>query len=128
RWYALPANDQGLSAVSLDLTSRAQALVVRTDAGEVRTPIGIGKWVLNATGFANGIERMLSVPSPTPVALSGAWASDSVFTVKIVAPETPFYSTIVFRFSGERVTIAGEQHVSFGPTTMPVLEGTLISR
>jgi hypothetical protein len=124
RWFALPTNDRGLQAVALDLTPRAPALLVRTPAGETRTPLGIGSWTRSATGFANGIERLLSVPAPTPVALSGAWTSDSVFTVKLLAPETPYYSTMTFRFDGDRLLLDAEHNVSFGPTKLPRLEGT----
>ncbi|AHG92701.1 beta-lactamase (plasmid) [Gemmatirosa kalamazoonensis] len=128
RWYALAENDRGLRAVMLDLAPRGgrePALVVRTAAGETRTPLGIGRWVRSAAGFANGIERLLAVPAHPAVALSGAWASDSVFAVKVVAPETPFYSTLTFRFAGDRVVLDGEHNVSFGATTLPRIEGML---
>jgi hypothetical protein len=123
RWYDLPANDRGIQAMSLDLTSRSPALVVRTAAGETRTSIGLGAWVKSRTGFANGIDRMLSVLAPTALAASGAWTGDSVFTVKIIAPETPFYSTLDFRFDGDRLLFDTEYNVSFGPTKLPRVEG-----
>ena len=123
KWYELSENARGIRAVSLDLGASAPALLVRTASGETRTPIGLGSWVRNRTGFANGIERMLSVPAQPEVAASGAWTADSVFRVKLVAPETPFYSTLDFRFDGDRVVLEGEQNVSFGPTKLPRLEG-----
>ena len=125
-WYALPANDRGVQAIALDLAPRAPALLVRTTAGESRTPLGIGAWARSAAGFANGIERMLSVPTHPAVALSGAWPADSVFTVKLVAPETPFYSTLTFTFTGDRLLLDAEHNVSFGPTRLPRLEGTAV--
>jgi CubicO group peptidase (beta-lactamase class C family) len=123
RWYELPENDRGLRAVSLDLAPRAPALLVRTATGETRTPIGIGSWARNRSGFSNGIERMLAVPAQPSVAASGAWSADSVFTVKLLAPETPFYSTLDFHFDGDRLLLDAEQNVSFGPTKLPRLEG-----
>ena len=126
RWYALPANDRGMQAVALDLAPRAPALLVRTAAGETRTPLGIGSWARSASGFANGIEGMLAVPERPAVALSGAWTADSVFTVKLVAPETPFYSTLTFRFDGDRLLLDAEHNVSFGPTRLPRIEGTAV--
>lgn len=84
RWYELPENDRGLRAVSLDLTPRAPALLVRTAAGETRTPIGVGGWSRNGSGFSNGIERLLAVPARPSIAASGAWTADSVFTVKLI--------------------------------------------
>jgi hypothetical protein len=98
---------------------------VRTTNGETRTPLGVGIWVRSPSGFANGIERMLSVPEQPQVAASGAWTGDSVFRVKLVAPETPFYSTLDFRFDGDRVVLDGEQNVSFGATKLARIEGKL---
>ena len=96
---------------------------MRTASGETRTPLGIGTWVRSASGFANGIERMLSVPERPQVAASGAWTADSVFRVKLVAPETPFYSTLDFRFDGDKVVVDGEHNVSFGATKLPQVGG-----
>jgi hypothetical protein len=126
KWYELAENGRGLRAVSLDLTSQSPALLVRTASGETRTPIGIGTWVRNTSGFANGMERMLSVPERPEVAASGSWTADSVFRVKLVAPETPFYSTLDFQFAGDRVVVEGEQNVGFGATRPPKVEGKLV--
>jgi hypothetical protein len=125
KWYELGENPRGLRAVALDLTSKTPALLVRTATNETRTPLGLGTWARTTPGFANGIERMLSVPERPQVAASGAWTADSVFRVKLVAPETPFYSTLDFHFDGSRVVIDGEQNVSFGQTKMPRLEGRM---
>jgi len=46
-----------------------------------------------------------------------------VFRVKLVAPETPFYSTLDFHFEGDRLVLESEQNVSFGQTKLPRLEG-----
>jgi hypothetical protein len=46
-----------------------------------------------------------------------------VFRVKLVAAETPFYSTMDFRFDGDRLVLEGEQNVSFGPVRAVRLEG-----
>ena len=123
RWYELAENPRGIRAVSLDLSPNAPALLVRTVAGETRTPLGLGTWVRTRSGFANGMERMLSVPAQPQVAASGGWTADSVFRVKLVAAETPFYSTMDFRFDGDRLVLDGEQNVSFGPVRAVRLEG-----
>jgi hypothetical protein len=125
RWYTLPANDRGIQAVALDLSPRATALLVRSATGETRTPFGTGAWVRSETGFTNGMERFLAVPLHPAVAASGAWTADSMFTLKIVALGTPYYSTMTFGFHGDRLTLDGEHHVSFGPTTLPRLDGRL---
>ena len=124
RWYRLPDNDRGVGAVALDLSQRTPALLVRTASGEMRTPIGIGRWVRSASGYANGIDRLIAAPAHPAVALAGAWTSDSVFTLRIAGVETPYYSTLTFAFHGNRLTLDSEHNVSFGPTRFPSLEGT----
>lgn len=124
RWYDLPANGRGIRAVALDLTTRAPALLVRTAAGETRTPIGVGTWATSRAGFANGMERFVSAPEHPAIAASGAWTNDSTFTVKLVAPETPFYSLLDFRFTNGRLLLDTEYNVAFGPTKLPRLQGT----
>jgi len=128
RWYELPANDRGIRAISLDLTSPSPALLVRSTSGESRTPIGLGSWLRSRKGFTNGIDRLLSVAPDPEVAASGAWTADSVFTLKLVAPQTPFYSTLTFLFTGERLVLDSEHNVSFGPTKLPQLEGRAAAR
>jgi hypothetical protein len=39
------------------------------------------------------------------------------------APETPFSSTLDFRFDGDRLVLDSRHHVNFGPTALPRLEG-----
>jgi CubicO group peptidase (beta-lactamase class C family) len=128
RWYELPGNDRGLRAVALDLSAGSPAILTRTASGETRTPIGLGAWARSRTGFTNGMDRMLSVPAQPAVAASGAWTADSVFTLKLVAPETPFYSTLHFHFDGDRLLLDSRHHVDFGPTELPRLEGVAARR
>jgi CubicO group peptidase (beta-lactamase class C family) len=125
RRYELPDNDRGIRAIGLDFTPGTPALIVRSASGESRTPIGLGSWVRSSAGFTNGINHLLSVPEQTPIAGSGAWTSDSVFTVKLVAPETPFYSILTFRFDGSRLLLDSEYNVSFGATKQAQLIGTV---
>lgn len=127
QWYAFPENDRGIQAVALDFKPGAPALVVRTAGGETRTPIGIGAWAKSQGGFANGIDQFLSVPAHPLVAASGAWTADDVFTVKLVMHETPFYSTLAFRFDGDRLLLDAEHHVAFGATKLSPLVGQATS-
>ena len=123
RWYALPDSGTGPRAVALDLGPQAPALVVRTASGEMRTPFGIGSWVRSRGGFTDGLADVLSVPANPLVAASGAWAGDSVFTLKLALYQTPYGETLTFRFNGDRVLVDREYNVSFGPTTQPQLVG-----
>jgi hypothetical protein len=126
RWYAIPANDRGIEAVALDLNRRSPALLVRTAAGETRTPLGVGRWEKSRDTFTDGLGRILSVPPHPLVAASGAWTADDVFTVKLVLYETPYAATLAFHYDGDRLLLDSEYNVSFGPTKQPELTGQAI--
>jgi hypothetical protein len=79
--------------------------------------------VKSSGGFTNGLDRFLSVPARPVVAASGAWTADDVFTVKLVPYETPFYSTLTFRFDGDRLLLDAAHNVAFGATKLPQLIG-----
>jgi CubicO group peptidase (beta-lactamase class C family) len=128
RWYEFPDNDRDIRAIALDFTSASPAVLVRSASGETRTPIGMGSWVTSSTGFSNGMDRLLSVPKNPQVSASGAWTTDSVFMLKLIAPQTPYYSTLTFRFDNERLILDGEYNVSFGATKLPQLEGKTAQR
>lgn len=121
--FEFPENDRGIQAISLEIKPNSQTLVVRTASGESRTPVGIGTWSKNPLGFANGIEKFLSVPAQPMIAASGAWSADDTFTVKIVPYQTPFYSTLTLRFDGDRLLFDSEHNAAFGPTKLPQLVG-----
>jgi len=74
-------------------------------------------------GISSDVDQFLSVPAEPLLAASGAWTSDDVFTVKIVAYETPFYSAMSFRFEGDRLQLDAEHNVAFGPTKLPQMVG-----
>jgi CubicO group peptidase (beta-lactamase class C family) len=123
RWYDFPENDRGIESLSLDFNSDPPALVVRTAAGETRTPIGMGSWTKSRGGFTNGLDRALAVPENPLKAASGAWTVDQAFIVKLVLYETPYYSTLTFRFDGDRLVLDSEHNVAFGSPKLPQLVG-----
>ena len=59
--------------------------------------------------------------SEQPIAASGAWTGEDTFTLKLCLYETPFYSTMTFRFNGDKLLLDSEHNVSFGSTTVPQL-------
>jgi CubicO group peptidase (beta-lactamase class C family) len=127
KWFELPENERGLKAVSLDFSSASPSLLVQTAAGETRTPLAFNLWSKSKGSFANGLDKFLSVPQNPLIAASGAWSAEDTYTVKLILYETPFYSTINFRFEGDRVLIDTEHNVAFGPTKLPQLTGHLRS-
>ena len=122
KWYAFPENDRGITAMALE-TGAQPALLVRTAGGEIRTPIAIGAWSTPAVGFANGLERFLSVPTHPLVAASGAWSAEYAFTVKLALSQTPFSSTLTLTFDQQRLVVGAQHNVAFGPTKLPDLAG-----
>src|SRR6185369_8886180 len=121
KWFEFPENDRGLRAVSFNFNSPSPVLIVRTAGGEIYTPVGIGSWRKTPNGFANGLDKSLSVPEQPLVAASGAWSSSDVFNVKLVLYQTPYYSALTFKFDGDRLLFDSEHNVSFGPRTLPQL-------
>lgn len=85
--------------------------------------VGRDTWTSSRGQFANGLERALSVPANPLVAAVGAWTAENTFTVKIVLPETPYYSMLSFKFDGDRLLFDAEHNVFFGPTKLPQLAG-----
>lgn len=65
----------------------------------------------------------LLTDSKQPSAASGAWTRDDTFTFKLCLYETPFYTTMIFRFNGDQLQFDSEHNVAFGPTTLPQLVG-----
>jgi hypothetical protein len=57
------------------------------------------------------------------MAASSAWTADDTYTVKLLAYETPYYSTLTFRFDGDRLLLDSEHNVWFGQTKQPQLTG-----
>ena len=123
KWYEFEDNFRGIKAMSLDFNGAEPVLSVRTAAGETRLPIGKETWSKSRGGFINGMERFLSMPANPLVAASGAWTTDNTFTVKIVMYETPYYTTVNFKFDGDKLRVESEHHVNFGPTQIAPLVG-----
>jgi len=47
--------------------------------------------------------------------------------VKLVLYQTPFYSSLNFKFDGDRLLFDAEHNVAFGPTKLPQLVGRVTS-
>ena len=123
KWFDFPVNSREIKAVSLDFSGASPVLIVQTSTGEMRNPIGINNWSRSRGTFTNGLDGFLSVPENPLIATSGAWTSENTFTVKIVLYETPFYSTVNFKFDNDQLLLDSEYNVAFGSTKPPLLTG-----
>jgi len=66
----------------------------------------------------------LNPPSDQPVAASGAWTANDVYTVKLAFYETPFCVTITLRFTGDKLFYNAEYNaVRRPPAKQPELTG-----
>ncbi len=123
KWFEFPENDRGIKAVSLELNPDAPALTVRTADGEIKTQLGFGSWQKTRAGFASGMDRFISVPENTLIAASSAWTEKNVLTIKLIACETPFYTTLALKFDGDQLLFDAKHNVAFGPADLPQLIG-----
>lgn len=121
--YVFPENPRGIEAVRFDFGGSEPALVVRASGGESRIPFAAGAWKKGRSRFVNGVGGYDATSAEHAVAGSGAWTADDVFTLKLALYETPFHTTMAFRFDGDRLLLDAEHNVSFGPTTLPQLVG-----
>ncbi len=79
---------------------------------------------------AGHTERRRSTTTIDPngtfkVATSGSWISADTYEMRPSFYETPFNSTITWRFAGDEVRCVYRFNVSFGPTELPELVGRL---
>lgn len=125
KWFEFEENPRGIKAVSFDFKSTSPSLIVRTASGETHLAIESEKWTNSRGQFTNGLDRALSVPANPLVAASGTWSAPDTFTVKLVLSETPYYSTLNFKFDGNRLLFDAEHNVFFGATKLPQLVGVV---
>lgn len=123
KWYDLAENDLGLAAVSFDFSGSQPVLQLQTAQGDGRIEIGHESWQRGHSFFVNGLAGALLPASDFALGASGAWTADDTYTVKLVLYETPFYTTMNFRFDDAALTIDSEHNVTFGPTKRPQLTG-----
>jgi CubicO group peptidase (beta-lactamase class C family) len=128
KWFEFPKNDRGIQALSFDFNASSPVLVVRTAGGEIRTQLGLGSWRKTSNGFANGLDKFLTVPAQPLVAASGAWSASDTFKVKLILYQTPYYSDLTFKFDGNRLLFDAQHNVSFGSRSVPQLVGQPASR
>jgi CubicO group peptidase (beta-lactamase class C family) len=124
--YRVGENDRGLTAIRFDFAAHPPTLTVETKAGgNVTTAFGLGRWVLNPSGFTNGMDKLVGVPEKPHIAAAAAWASDDELILKLVATQTPFASTLRVKLSDNRLTMESSHNVGFGPTAQKPITGEM---
>jgi CubicO group peptidase (beta-lactamase class C family) len=122
--YLFPTNAQNIDAVTLEFKGPDTTLVVRSLGQEYRIACGSGVWKKGRTAFVVGADSWIAAPVEQPIATSGAWTANDIYTVKLAYYETPLAITLTCRFAGDRVLLLNvEYSVNFGPTNPPLLVG-----
>jgi len=121
--YVFASNYRQIEAAALEFREDGATLVVWTPRGESRIVCGPGVWRKGRTAFVSGAGGSMVSSSEQPIAASGAWTRDDTFTLKLCLSETPFYTTMIFRFNGDQLLLDSEHNVAFGPTILPQLVG-----
>jgi CubicO group peptidase (beta-lactamase class C family) len=119
--YVFASNYRQIDAVTLESGKNGATVVVSTPQGESRIVCEPGVWKKGRAPFVNGVGGRMVASSEQPIAASGGWTRDDTFTLKLCLYETPFYSTMVFRFNGDRLLLDSEHNVSFGSTALTAL-------
>ena len=73
------------------------------------------------------MDSFISVQENTLIAASGAWPEKNVLTIKLVACETPFYTTLTLKYEGDQLMFDAKHNVAFGPTDLPQLLGKRVA-
>ena len=114
--FVFPPNDQKIEATALEFGNGPVTLVLKYDGIEQRIVCGKGDWRQGRMGYTALADQ--------PVAVSGAWTGEGVYTVKLCFYETPFIVTGSLKFADGHLLYDAEYNVSFGPTRKPQLVGT----
>jgi len=118
RRFLLSTNNLKLEAVALEVGNNGQvALATRCNGVEQRVACGNGEWKKGRMTYAQLPEQ--------PVAVSGAWTGDGIYTAKLCFYETPFVITAKLQFSNDQLLCDLESNVGFGQTKQPQLVGVL---
>jgi CubicO group peptidase (beta-lactamase class C family) len=114
--FVVESNPRKFESIVLERDGRgAVTMVTTTDGVTSRVSIGHGEWRRGRMARGRTPEQA--------VAASGAWTDGSTFVAKLCFYETPFVSTLRFRFAGDEVRVTSETNVGFGPTREPELTG-----
>jgi hypothetical protein len=115
RTYLFEKSEQDVDAITLDVDQGGSTLTVQDSNGTHEVRAAVGSWLQGTTTLIDG--RVYAV------AASGAWTSDDTYVIQLCFNETPFCSTLTFRFSADQLTTGWKDNVSFGPTERPQLIG-----
>jgi CubicO group peptidase (beta-lactamase class C family) len=104
RTFVLGANPQAIEAMTLtSLDPKGEAVFTfRIGGADQRVTAAPAAWRTGEVTLAG---------KPTPIAASGAWTSDSTYTLRLAQYRTPFVTTLRLTFRGNEVVAESEPNV-----------------
>jgi CubicO group peptidase (beta-lactamase class C family) len=117
RRYTFATNRRSIEAVTFDAidASGTATVTMRMNGTDQR---------LRAKSYGWQTGTIEHQGSSDPVAVSGGWAADDTYVLKIVRYRTPFAMTYRLRFAGDQVTIDSEENVGGADTRLMTVVGT----
>ena len=114
RTFAVEGKSAVLESLKLSPADGGQTVTIRRDGLESALTATPGTW-RTTTMMRNGV--------PDQVAVSGAWTSDSTYTLKLCRYRTPFVTTYRFTFAGDTLDAEIEQNAGPADQRLTRLRG-----
>jgi CubicO group peptidase (beta-lactamase class C family) len=116
RRYAFESNRLAIESLALESIPAAGdvSIAMRTNGLDQRFSAGHNAW---RTG------ELKTTGSPDPIAASGGWTDENVYTLKVIRYRTPFVTTFQLRFEGDQLKVRAEHNVGAADTRVTELTG-----
>ena len=115
--FVFAANERKVEAIALDVDAKEgmTTITARIDGKDQRLACAKDEWTKGRGLWGKLTEQ--------PVAASGAWTGENSYVAKLCFYETPYITTVTFKFGGDEVTVTSEMNVGFGATKEQPLVG-----
>jgi hypothetical protein len=115
--YLIQPNSQGIRSISFNFESSPAVIYIKRENAAQSFNVGY-----HSMEMGSMISPQLTSGN---IAVSGAWESPDKYRVKIIYYETPHEIQHTFHFNGDRLWWDSDLNVSFGPTKLERLSGSL---
>jgi hypothetical protein len=127
--FAMTENRLGIKEITFDCGRSETLITIRNDQGDQHIACGHEHWMLGAASLGpidnSSHYAALRNPGAWKVGASGAWTDESTYSAKLWWYETPHAWTLIYRFEGDRPTLAQQTNFTMGPSESVLLQGRL---